>query len=49
MVETILSTIIIAGKVEISPNIFQYELIGKDNTYTVLIANETEKIIEFIQ
>ncbi len=49
MVELILSTMIVAGKVEVAPNIFEYDLISCNNTYHRLIANETEKIIEFIQ
>lgn len=49
MVEIILSTIIIAGKVEVAPNTFEYDLITYDNTHHKLLTNETEKIIEFIQ
>ena len=46
MIEIILSTMFIAGKVEVAPNTFEYDIITCDNTYHKLIANETEKIIE---
>lgn len=49
MVELIVSTMIIAGKVEIAPNTFEYDLISCGKTHHKFVENETEKIIEFVQ
>lgn len=46
MLEFILSTAIVAGKVQVGPNLYQYDLITSDNKLVRVIDDLEHHIIE---